>query len=322
MAIPEEILSALETAPLFHGVLQIKPLLKHLAQSQQLPLKKGDTLLSPDQPNDHVYMVLSGRLSIQASPEPQAEAIALLGEGECAGEMSVLGEHQVSAYVIAATDCSLLAIDQVAMWGLIDNSHEVAHNLLRILAGRIRGSDQIIAPSLEKHYGFSAQDMIDELTGLYNRTWMEDKFTRLLSRKAASKQACCLIVLEVDGFQEIVDSYGALGGDQVLRTLSLAMLSSLRPDDQAGHRFGAQFAIFLPNTSSLDDAYTAAERLRIAVEQAVVVLPSGDALPPANVSLGVSRSRDSDTLDDMFARASTALQQAQQGGGNRIVSVE
>lgn len=314
MTITAEIISVLKASPLFQGVPQ-KLLLDNLDGAQELFLKKGETLLSPQRPNDHVYMVLSGRLNVQIK-EAGIEPIALLGEGECAGEMSVLGESQVSAYVIAASDCKLLAVDQGALWSLIDSSPTVAHNMLRILAGRVRSSNQTIASSLETQYGYSGQHMIDELTGLHNRHWMEATFDRLLHRNAENHKACCFILLEIDGFREIVGSYGALGGDQALRTVAQAMLSDLRPDDQAVRYFGPQFAILLPHTETLADACTAAERLLEAVRRAVVVLPSGDALPPVSISLGVSQSRPDDLLDDLLSRTGKALQQAQQAGGN------
>jgi diguanylate cyclase (GGDEF)-like protein len=319
MSHSSEILALLETAPLLRGVSH-NLILKALSRSRLVGLKKGDQLLEPGQQNNHIYLILFGRLSIQM--QKVGEPIVMFGEGECVGEMSILGDGHVSAYVFAATDCKLLAIDQAALWGLIDNSHEAAHNMLSILSKRIRIGDQRVAESLERQQGYSSSNMVDELTGLYNREWMDEKLGRYLQRCIGNNQLSCLIMLEMDDYQEFNGKFGSLGSDQALRTIAHTMLSCLRPDDQAGHHSGPQFSVFLPNTTSLTDACIAAERLRKAINQATVVLPSGDALPPISISLGVSQAYQEDSLEHLFGRAEQALRIARESGGNCVRSVE
>ncbi len=310
----------LATSPLFRGVPR-NLLIKTLSQSKLLSLKKGDKLLTPGQLNDQVYIILFGRLSVQMK-EFRVEPIAMFGEGECVGEMSVLGDGYVSAYVIAATDCRLVSIDQAALWALIDNSPEASRNMLSILSHRIRVGDQRVAESLEREQGYGGSDMVDELTGLYSQQWMYEKLNRYLQRGVTDQKLSCLIMLEVDGFQDFCDKFGTLGGDQALRTVAQTILSSLRPEDQAGRHLGPQFSVFLPNATSLANACTAAERLRTAASQAAVVLPSGDALPSIGISIGVVQMHLDDNLDGLFARAEEALHTAQESGGNCVKCVE
>lgn len=320
MSNSQETLTLLETAPLFRGVSH-KLLLKTLSQSRLISLKKGERLLAPGQMNNHIYMILAGRLSILLK-ESQTEPVAMFGEGECVGEMSILGDGYASAYVIAATDCKLLAIDQAALWGLLDNSNAAARNMLSILSRRIRTGDQRAAENLERQQGYGSSDMVDELTGLYNRKWMDEKLGRYLQRDIANRQFSCLIVLEMDGYEEFCEKFGALGSDQALRTIAHTMLSSLRPDDQAGRHAGPRFSVFLPHTTSLADACTVAERLRNAVNTAAVVLPSGDGLPPITISLGVSQAHQDDSLAHLSGRAEQALRAAVESGGNCVRHVE
>lgn len=318
MSSSQEILTLLETAPLFRGVSH-KLLLKTLSQSRLIALRKGDQLLAPGQMNNHMYMVLAGRLSILLRAD-QPEPIAMFGEGECVGEMSILGDGHASAYVIAATDCKLLAIDHAALWGLLDNSNEAARNMLGILSRRIRTGDQRAAENLERQQGYSGYSMVDELTGLYNREWMDEKLGRYLQRGTANRQPGFLIVLEMDGYDEFCEKFGVLGSDQALRTIAHTMLSGLRPDDQAGRHTGPQFSVFLPHAASLEDACAVAERLRNAINATAVVLPSGDALPPITISLGVSQAHQEDSLAHLFGRAEQALRTARESGGNCVRS--
>lgn len=314
-----EILKTLQASPLFRGI-PARVIAQHLSQSRLRMLEAGETLLVAGQPNSLIYIILSGRLSIQTR-ESNVTPITMLGEGECVGEMSILGDARVSAYVIAATDCKLMVIDQRALWELIDSSHEAAHNMLSILASRVRLTDEVLSENLELHHGYSAASIVDELTGLYNRSWIDDKFDRHLQRSLLNKKPGCLMMLEIDQFKEYGDLYGQLGSDQALRDIAHTVLSCLRPDDQAGHYHDAQFAVFMPNTS-LPDAVTAANRLKAAISASMVVLPSGDALPSANVSIGLSQVRQDDTLSSLFARAIQTLQLAKSQGGNCIMSME
>ena len=314
-----EILKVLESAPLFHGIPGYS-LAANLSEPRLHPLAAGQVLLVPGQPNNTIYIILSGRLRIQ-SKESEVEPIAILGEGECVGEMSMLGDAPVSAYVIAATDCKLLAIDHAAMWELINSSHAAAHNMLNILTSRIRSTNEIAAENLEREHGFSGDSMVDELTGLYKQHWTQEKFDRHLRRGIVGEKPNCLLMLEMDSFKEFSGRHGQLGGDQALRDIAHTILSCLRPDDQAGRHCGEKFAIFLPG-ASLPDACTAAERLRSAVNLSLVVLPSGDALPSISISLGVCQARSDDTVVSLFARADEALQLAKDSGGNRVQSMQ
>ena len=316
---PPEILKVLETAPLFRSVPS-ELLARNLNQSRMRTLKSGEILLVSGQANNMVYIILSGYLSVQLK-ESDVEPIAMLSEGECVGEMSILGNSSVSAYVIAASDCKLLAIDHQTLWDMIDRSHAAAHNMLSILSKRIRLTDQLMEERLGLRRGFSSSPIVEGLTGLYSRHWMHEKFEHCLQRSIVENKPSCLMMLEMDQFKEFSDSHGQLGSDQALRNIAHTMLSSLRPDDQAGHYLGEKFDVFLPNTS-LFNACLAAEKLRETVSRSVVVLPSGDVLPPISISLGISEVRPSDMLVSLSARADEALQLARESGGNCVKCVK
>ena len=310
-----EVFKALQIAPLFQGISG-KLLVEKLGESRLRTLNSGETLLAPGQTNHAVYLILSGRLSIQAQ-DSGGEPIAMLGEGECVGEESFIGDVHISAYVVAVTNCKLLVIDHAALWELIDSSHQAAHNMLSVLGMRIRPAARIMTESHEDHHGFSDAPIVDEMTGLYNRQWIEEKIDRYLRRHDFDKRPNCLAMVKIDRFRELEDKYGQLGSEQVLRDTTRAILSCVRPDDQAGHFLGEQFAVFMPHTD-LPNGCIAAERLKAAINESVIVLPNGDALPPISVSLGVSMASPDDTWDSLFARANEALRQAVESGGNRV----
>ncbi|MBI5437812.1 MAG: GGDEF domain-containing protein [Nitrosomonadales bacterium] len=315
MNLSPEILEALESAPLFHGVPS-KLFSCNINESNLRTLNAGETLLVPGEVSHAIYIILSGRLNILLT-KSDAEPVAMLGKGECAGEMSILGDAQDQTYVVAATDCDLLAFEHDALWELIDISHQAAHNMLNVLSARIRPGNRVMTESLEHHHGFSGASVVDELTGLYNRQWVEEKFSRHLNRDFSNNKPSCIMLLEIDGFNEFSGKYGQLGSEQALRDTAHTMLSCLRPDDQAGRHIGEQFAVFMPNTA-LADGCIAAERLKTAISGSMIVLPSGDALPSVTVSVGVYMAKQGDTLADLFARAGEVLREAAKSGGNCV----
>ncbi len=313
-----EILKVLETSPLLHGVPR-DLLDQHLTGLKMLQIDKGNVLLAAGQANSIIYFIHSGRLNIQ-SRESDVEPFAILGVGECVGEMSMLGETPVSAYVIAATDCELLSITHADMWGLVNCSHAAARNLLNILTSRIRNTHQLSAASPEMQQGFSAESMIDAQTGLYNQHWTHGKFERLLQRAVMNNKPSCMLMLEMDNLANFARKHGQLGADQAMRDIADTLMLCLRPEDQAGRYSGGKFAIFLPDTGA-EDAQNVAERIVDAVSLSQVVLPTGDALPNIEVSIGICQAGLNESLDSLFERSDAALQQAKKGGENVFQSV-
>ena len=143
----QTILGSLNKSALFRGIPHsiLAPLFK---QSMQMSLQKGEQLLAPGVLNEFVYIIISGQLSVHLTQSTLDDPIAILNPGECVGEMSVLADRKVSAYVTAFTDCELLAIGYSAFWGLIKGSNDVALNMLNILVQRIRAGNEVMADSL------------------------------------------------------------------------------------------------------------------------------------------------------------------------------
>ena len=134
-------------------------------------LDKGETLLSPGEKNEHVYIVLSGSLNIHVG-SPEAPVLTTMDVGACVGEMSIIEDRDPSAYVIGAESTHLLTIHQSVLWDMVNASHEFAKNLLVVLSERVRSHNQVIAESFGELRKFERHAMTDALTGLSNRHTM------------------------------------------------------------------------------------------------------------------------------------------------------
>jgi diguanylate cyclase (GGDEF)-like protein len=313
------ILELLDKSALFRGIPQkvLAPLFK---ESVVISLTQGEKLLSPGVRNEHVYIIIAGQLSVHLTLSNTDEPLAILNPGECVGEMSVLLDSNVSAYVIANTNCQLLAIGYSTFWSLIKGSNDSSRNMLNILVQRIRMGNEAIADNLTQHDKFPDKKAnIDKLTGLYSPHGIQDKFVHLLHLCTVGNRPLSLIMLHIDEAETntAFASVKELGNEQPLRTIAQTILTQLRPDDCAARLNGNIFIILLANLS-ISDVRVAAERLRETVSRTPVFMPDGNPLPPVTISAGICRVNEDDNWSRLTARGNQALERASMGGGNRI----
>lgn len=281
-----------------------------------LELQAGAVLLSNNAPNDSVYVLLSGGLCVHLLP-PTDGAIAHIPVGGCAGEMSVIDGEHTSACVVAQTLSLVLRIPQDVLWSMVNASHGVARNLLYILSTRMRMDNQLIVQSLHAQRQSEHAALVDPLTGLHNRRWLQDAFTRQIARCREDGQPLCLVMVDVDHFKRINDTWGHVAGDRALESMAQVLTNNIRPMDLLARFGGEEFAMGLPNTT-LDAAFAIAERVRRAVEFLALPFRRSDPLPHLTVSLGVTAMQDGQSLDEMMALADAALYRAKEGGRNRV----
>ena len=279
-----------------------------VTNSTQEKIAAEQILLTPGQLNDHIYVVLSGRLRAQIHLE-DPNPLALFGAGECVGEMTMFDDHQVSAYVIAITDCELLAIEHKEAWSVLNRSLEASHNLLAMLANRIRLTNRTLAEWQENAQNYGALSYVNAVTGIFNRHWLSENLVRLIRRNTMKQQPCAFILVEVANFGEIESGFGRLGSEQMQRSVVEAMQRHMRPNDVEVHFDADLFAIFLSQTTA-DSATAVADRLLEEIDRMVIGTVSGDALPPVKISVGVGLPQPDDTLDNLIARTLPGMRSA------------
>ncbi len=285
-----------------------------LERSVLRDLAVGEKLLQPELPNNHLYLILEGELRVNLIGQATLEHTSLIA-GECTGEISLVDGQNPSALVVASKPTRVLAVPHDTVWSLVDQSHEVARNLLSIIAGRMRCDNSALLTSYNKRTQYEHQATVDALTGVHNRRWMNEAFPRVLHRCALDHAHSAVMVLDIDHFKRVNDTYGHLVGDVALKSLANIMQVHLRPHDLLARYGGEEFAILLPDTG-VDEARSIAERLRIMV--AANEIHSGDLQFKITVSIGLAVIDRDGTLDEFFALADRALYRAKESGRNRI----
>jgi diguanylate cyclase (GGDEF)-like protein len=162
---------------------------------------------------------------------------------------------------------------------------------------------------------------VDDLTQLYNRRYFFERFNQEVERAKRYQRPLSCIILDIDFFKHVNDSYGHLAGDQVLIDIAQILKNSCRQSDLAGRYGGEEFIILLPETEA-GGAMIIAERIREMIEEHQTVDGKG-AVIGVTVSMGLAslagaELRNIDKNDRIVQYADDALLVAKKGGRNRI----
>jgi diguanylate cyclase (GGDEF)-like protein len=144
------------------------------------------------------------------------------------------------------------------------------------------------------------QALHDGLTGLPNRTLLRDRLVQAIAGARRAKERVSLLVLDLNGFKAVNDTFGHHAGDQVLQAVAIRFTAVLRAADTVARLGGDEFAIVLPAT---DDPSGVAAKLVDALEDPVIV--DGQPLT-VSVSIGVSRFPDDGAEPDALLRRADA----------------
>lgn len=163
----------------------------------------------------------------------------------------------------------------------------------------------------------------DALTGLNNRRQFEDRLKQEVSNAKRQKHPLCAIMLDIDYFKKVNDTYGHYAGDVVLKKIASLIKTALREYDIPSRYGGEEFIILLPSTK-VEDAFVVAERLRKTVEGSKIEIPTekGDELAHTlhvTISSGVYQYKETDTPQEFYQNADKALYIAKESGRNRVV---
>jgi diguanylate cyclase (GGDEF)-like protein len=159
-----------------------------------------------------------------------------------------------------------------------------------------------------------SQALRDPLTGLYNRRYMEDSLDRLVRLAEREKRSLSAVMIDLDHFKKLNDTYGHAMGDAVLRETAAAIIGCLRESDIACRYGGEELIVILPNCS-LADAAAKAETIRARIQDL-----SGHHGTPVSASLGVSSLPQTASPLDLVSSADAALYAAKKAGRNCVVT--
>ncbi|MBI3185587.1 MAG: GGDEF domain-containing protein [Myxococcales bacterium] len=282
---------------------------------------------------------------VRAKSEPHAAYLIVIGGGSSVGKMfKISGEMVIGrgndtdvhladdgisrrhAKVSIGPDGSVIVSDMGSTNGTFLNGERVATKALQDGDKIQVGTATILK--------FSYQDALDEavqknlyesatrdgLTQLHNKKYFTEALAKEFAHALRHQAPLALLMLDVDHFKKVNDTYGHPAGDYVLQTLGAKLGEALRADDLAARYGGEEFAVIL-REATLEQAAICAERLRASL--AATSFEFGGTKLPVTISIGVacaSPGGQIPTAEDLVAAADRNLYQAKRSGRNRVVA--
>ena len=193
--------------------------------------------------------------------------------------------------------------EQVTYWSLYDCA-----NRDKLYEELIKAKDLLEQQSQE----LVEMATVDSLTGLLNRRELNNRAHNMLSQAMRTASSVAIMIVDIDFFKNINDSYGHAFGDEVLQHLSRVLLHKRREHDIVARFGGEEFVLVLSDIEQ-KDAFKVAEILRSDIENTMINNTK------ITVSIGVSMNKNNNDFDALFKEADLALYRAKGGGRNQTI---
>ena len=224
----------------------------------------------------------------------------------------------ITALVSLARLVTLLAGDDGHAGLLTDSPMQLIYlasysvNVLLVSVGfSIMGHEKLVED-------FQALASRDELTGLYNRRYFTEVAEQEIQRAERYRRDLSVILIDIDNFKAINDTYGHEAGDKVIKDIANVMRQNFRETDLFGRYGGEEFTVLLSETQ-IPDAVALSERMRQAIVQRLVKFENKEISYTA--SFGVAHGEAGVSLDQLLRQADKALYYAKESGRNRVETV-
>ncbi len=204
---------------------------------------------------------------------------------------------------------------------LINGAQGMRHSVTELQSTVAGHSEEVelLKEALQQAIG---EAMTDPLTGLNNRRAFDRIISEVIDGGTTSVHSHSLLMLDVDHFKRVNDTYGHVFGDKVLRSIAHVLQSKVKGADSVARFGGEEFAVLLPKTGA-KGAEVVAEQIREAVEKGRIRDPGkGIEVGKITISIGVALYRVGDTAESFIERADRALYQSKKDGRNRVTVAE
>lgn len=283
----------------------------------------GECVSEQDSLKKELCVVLTGVISgTQKLPGTIERKHGRLKPGDFFGECSVFGNKPNFVTYIAAEKSELLVIQESCFLSLMEKNPEAATRLIaRLLSrtiGQFRSSSSFLADVVQWGENASRRVITDEMTGIYNRAFLEDAMENFFNISKSNSKPLSLLMMDIDNCRVINGKLGLEAGNSVIREFADIVKGIISKHGIAARYGGDEFCILLPETAPVK-AKVLAERIRSEVEaHDFSKLLGGEAIP-VTTSIGICSFPESTReFSEFKGKADEALYKAKEGGKNRI----
>jgi diguanylate cyclase (GGDEF)-like protein len=319
------LLAALSGAPPRHWVVAlavVSTFATGIFVAQLISSARRRPATVPNDPHDALALVgtaLESTHDMQALL-PAILNIAVEGTGAAGGSIRVADADAVSVGSAASQDSLVLPLSEDPMRADLILYPEPGGfaPAARALASSLAAQAAVALENARRHRLVERQAATDELTGLPNRRLFMRALTTEVARAKRARDTFSLVLIDLDDFKNVNDTFGHEAGDLVLREFADVLRHAMRESDVAARLGGEEFACLLP-ASDADGAHVMAERIRTDLETRAIALPDGRSVS-ITASLGSAAYPQEKTADALLRAADIALYRAKAEGKNRVVA--
>ena len=290
--------------------------------SELMRVPSGYVIFRESETADALYIVRSGEISINRKANGETTTIATFIEGETFGEFDLFENSPRTATAVAEMDSEVIRFpaEGSSFRDLLERhgglAARILHRFLATVAARIRYTNSLISEKTQWVEELRRQIHYDKLTGLYNRSYLDEEVLPALKR---GEGEFALVVIKPDNFKDINDNYGHEAGDKMLRILARVFGAAIGPKN-TGIRFrGDEFLAILPGAGE-EDALVLARKLMAEFRAADAAGVTGNADFRLTASTGIAMCPRHCSCADAVGVAFEKMLEARNSGGDRLVA--
>lgn len=293
-----------------------------------IKIDKGESIFKEGDTGEDMFIFLNGTMNAYATQSDGSQRKLFEAKhGEFFGEMSIIAHEPRSATLTATEDSIVMKLHKKDFYRIITEYPNAGFKMLRTISSV---QNQWLDQSAKAYsdlirWGETARKraITDEMTGLYNRHFLEESIKERFSNQSMNLRVMSLLMMDLDKIHHINDKHGSKGGDMVIIAAAEIIYSCLRPGDIPARLSGDEFAILLPDTD-MENAVKVAERIREHIEKQQIEVPlkAGDidtTLISTRISIGIAIApTHANTAENLTETADKALRKAKELGRNRV----
>ncbi|MEW5814869.1 MAG: GGDEF domain-containing protein [Spirochaetota bacterium] len=293
----------------------------------QTEIQGGKILFHEGDAGDKLFIVASGKVAISVKlPDGSDLDITEINAGNFFGEMSIFENAPRSATCYTKEDSVLFSLQDSNFFDLMRmqpaTAIKIMHRMLNITVQRLQRTGAFLSDMVTWGESARKRAITDELTGLFNRRFLDDALEEQFSRAKQNGQPLALVMVDLDHFGELNREYGQATGDNVILAVTPVFKSLFNEKAILARYGGDEFTFILPETEG-EEAYKLCEKVCKELRALTILENLGGGVTRITSSIGVaSFPENAQTLEALKGRADQALYRAKELGRDRAVLIK
>jgi diguanylate cyclase (GGDEF)-like protein len=290
-------------------------------------IKKNEMLFSEGDEGNEFFIVKSGSIASSIKcPDGSQKEIAVFKPKDFFGEMSIFENAARSATCYSKEDSILYRFQKTDFFKLLksypDFAINIMYKMLNITTQRLRNTGNFLSDMVRWGNDASKRAITDELTGVYNRRYLDGALEAYFQISKTINKPLTLIMVDLDYFRDINNLYGHETGDKAIIEVAKTFMKHLREQDSMARYGGDEFTVIMRDTEQ-KDAWNLAEKIRMDMKELTLLKQLSGKINTMSLSMGMaSFPKNADNLADLRKKADQALYKAKESGRDRVICAD